>query len=343
MCTEAVKYWCPPGSLAESWDKKHQEMDPLYLSQFSDDFLRKRLFVDSQISSLAEILLEDGRRLIDLEEKGVRGDERRCRLLSLNEAFPSICSDVDGFLGVQGINQPSIEMFSLFDGSNRDILRTYSKALGAATLAGSLGVVSQVTKRWARPSGKAPSSMSRRTFLGGLVLGGASALWAIQGIGSHWVRYHDAGYLPWREAISISPVATRIEAELTLAHEYVHHIQKSLGFWWTAELNLRQATEGIARGAERHFAMRRSQLFAEAGLERQTLRMRVPELRAVYLLACRELGQLPDPSLLKTLDPLPGGREIWSGSLGYAVFRVAEREAGARLYRSILAGEFRWD
>jgi len=314
-----------------------------YLQDFSNQRLRQRLFVKDNAPVLGEILRQQGRRLLQLKQERLPAAGTGPGVEPLAEAYGRIRVDVEAFLGAEGRSVPVLETMSLFDPRIGHILRWYGRALVWGGLGAALGVGGCVWQRHARAHGKSVSGISRRAFLGGLIPLGIGGAYGWAAVEAHIALRRDGGYNPERTVILYSPSANRTQAELTIAHEYAHHVQKVAGFWSTPEVELTGAIEGMARMVDQHIGRLYAKRFQNPAYEREALQLRLPELQAAYLHVCERVAVTPDATLLHR--PKTGRYSKASADvrqLGYALFVILQQQRGEQVHRDILQGRFRW-
>jgi len=321
----------------------NQDELPHYLQEFSNQSLRQRLFVKENAPVLGEITRQQSRRLLELKQQRLPGAGPRSGVETLAEAYRRIRVDVDTFLGAEGMSVPTLETLSLFDPLNGHILRWYGRALAWGGLGAAVGVGGYVWQRHARARGKSVSAITRRAFLGGLIPLGIGGAYGRVAVEAHIALRHDGGYIAERPAILYSPAANRTQAELTIAHEYAHHVQRVMGFWSTPEVELTGATEGMARMVDQHIGRLYAERFKNPAYEREALQLRLPELQSAYLHLCEQVAVTPDAPLLHR--PKTGRTPKTSADvreLGYAMFVILQQQRGEQIHRDILQGRFRW-
>ena len=336
------RYMGNVGGEAESTRMNQDEL-PRYLQEFSDQSLRQRLFVKENAPVLGEILRQQNRRLLQLKQQRLPAAETGPGVETLAEAYRRICVDVDAFLGTEGRSVPILETLSLLEPRIGHILRWYGRALAWGGLGAALGVGGYVWQRHARAHGKSVSAIARRAFLGGLIPLGIGGAYGWAAVEAHIALRHDGGYSPERQAILYSPAANRTQAELTIAHEYAHHIQRVAGFWSAPEVELTGAIEGMARMVDQHIGRLYAKRFQNPAYEQEALQWRLPELQAAYRHLCEQVAVTPDATLLHR--PKTGRHSKASvdvRELGYAVFVILQQQRGEQVHRDILQGRFRW-
>jgi len=317
-------------------------MDLDYLEQFSNQKLEVCLLRADNLDPLEHILSEEAKELDTLEKikpelnlKQAMGSE------DLTETFSRIRSDIDAFLQVEDIRVPSLATFDLFDGTSKDIVRSYATGLAWLGCAAAAGTATWIRNRSIRHKGKSLSRLSRRAFLLCAVPTVPAAGYLLKAGVFHRQRRNDAAYLADTEEISYGQGYGRAKTIGFIAHEYTHHVQHVMGFYHREGLNLILALEGHARGVDQYLSRQFSERLQMRGYLYHYLKRSVKELTRTYLWMCRQLNRSPRASII---DGLPQSR-ITTASLaahgpGHALFRIYAQDQGEQIYAHMLSGRF---
>ena len=278
-------------------------MDLDYLEQFSNERLEVGLLRAENLAPLEHILSEEAKELDELEKikpelklKQAMGSE------DVTETFSRIRSDVNAFLQVEDIRVPSLATFDLFDGTSKDIVRSYATGLAWLGCAAAAGTAIRVRNRLVRNKGKIPSGLSRRAFLLCAIPTVPAAGYLLKAGVFHRQRRNDGAYLADKEAISYGQGYGRAKTIWFIAHEYTHHVQHVMGFYHRKGLNLALAMEGHARGVDQYLSRQFSERSYVRGYLYHYLTTSVEELTGTYLWMCRQLNRSPRASII---DGLP--------------------------------------
>jgi len=270
-------------------------MDEQYLEQFSNDNLKKRFLNKDYIEVLEAVLADENSRFAKLEKIKSKLDfGKKVNSQDVHGLLPQIKRDVDVLLEVTDIREPSLSSFGLFDGTNKDIIRMY--LAGAGYLAGAIGI--GIGARWWKArvvkKGKTPSLVTRRAFLLGIVPAVPGGFQVIKGAMHHKIRSNDAGYISATEELSYPPGVGKVRTEMFLTHEYAHHVQKVMGFYYRKSIDLGVAIEGHARGVGKHIAILYSQERDNPAYLHDYLSRSIPELATAYVWLCKKFNSTPD-------------------------------------------------
>jgi hypothetical protein len=317
-------------------------MDSKYLKQFSNENIRRSLFNQKSVQPLEDILADELNRLNDLNKvKSSLDFGRSFDYNHLSDLFQSVRSDVDNFLQVKDIPSPTVTPFSIFDKEYRPIMNHYTKGAGWITGGLGIGILSRVfARKHYRADLKKRKRITRRGFLigtfpvlGGVYQGVKGGLW-------HYVVSNDGGYLSWREDISIPKRMKRVKLEMTLCHEYTHHVQKAMSLYPDVQNKLWHAIEGHARGIDLVMSQAHRKKYDNLAYEHVYLSMSVPNLRSGYAWLCQGLGIQPKNGLLDR-DFYPDGYEPTTPhAIGHSLFQIYRRELGDGIYRDMIHEKF---
>ena len=248
---------------------------------------------------------------------------------------------MDALLEVTDIQEPSLSSFGLFDGTNKDIIRMY--VAGAGYLAGAvgIGIGTRLWKAHVVKKGKKPSLMARRVFLLDIIPAVPGGFQIIKGAMHHKIRSNDAGYISATEELSYPPGVGKVRTEMFLAHEYVHHVQKVMGFYHRKSINLGIALEGHARCVGKHIATLYSRERDNPAYLYHYLSAGVLELATAYVWLCNRFKVTPDAKLAEPAEKFAEETsELSLHTLGNALFKVYERAKGRQMLADIVYGRF---
>lgn len=317
-------------------------MNLQYLQQFTNSNLKKRLLHIDNIGPLEEILAQENGRFVKLKRIKNKVDfGRDFQPAGIQKFFPDLRRDIDEFLQVAKIREPSFSSFHLWDGTNKDILRWY--LTGAGCMAGGLGIgaLAHRYKFYVKNQGKAPSFLTRRAFLFGVIPMIPGAFYILKGAVHYRIRSRDAGYISSKEEISYPTKLGQVQTEMFIAHEYTHHLQKVVGFYYSSALDLGMALEGHARGVDKYIASLYVERFDNPAYQYHYLSLSVPELIDSYLWLCYSLGTKPSTTLVKDLRRFrASATEPPLHGPGHCLFQIYRQTRGDDIYRDIVHGNF---
>jgi hypothetical protein len=313
-----------------------------YLEQFSHERMEACLLRTDNLDPLEHILSGEAKELDTLEKikpelklKQAMGPE------DVTGTFSRIRSDINAFLQVEDIRVPSLSPFDLFDGTNTDVVRSYVTGLAWLGCAAGAGTAIQVRNRLIRHKGKTPTWLSRRAFLLCAIPTVPAAGYLLKAGVFHRQRRNDGAYLADKEEISYGQGYCRAKTLLFIAHEYTHHVQHVMGFYYGKGVNLTLALEGHARGVDQYLSRQFSERLHARGYLYHYLKTSVKELTETYLWMCHRLNRSPRASILNgpaqsriTTDP------PWAHGPGHALFRIYAQAQGEQIYAHMLDGRF---
>jgi len=317
-------------------------MDEQYLEQFSNDNLKKRFLNKDYIEVLEAVLADENSRFAKLEKIKSKLDfGKKVNSQDVHGLLPQIKRDVDVLLEVTDIREPSLSPFGLFDGTNKDIIRMY--LAGAGYLAGAIGI--GIGARWWKArvvkKGKTPSLVTRRAFLLGIVPAVPGGFQVIKGAMHHKIRSNDAGYISATEELSYPPGVGKVRTEMFLTHEYAHHVQKVMGFYYRKSIDLGVAIEGHARGVGKHIAILYSQERDNPAYLHDYLSRSIPELATAYVWLCKKFNSTPDAKLEKSAKRFANQTgELPAHTLGNSLFKIYRHMEGQKMLSDMVHGKF---
>jgi hypothetical protein len=314
-------------------------MNDAFLQDFTDEQIKQQLFRAANVARLKAIVEQDQRRLeqlaalADVHKKGDKVNESDVMGL-----FSTARNEVDGILAVSGLPLPALKGERLFSRKYAHIAAAFGG--GFACLAGSAALLAWPVRRKAGPNGASRSRgrISRRRWLaalamtlpGGLLVAGAGV--------SEERRLNDAGYIWDQQLIEFPLGRSRVQTELLLVHEYVHHIQRLVGLYSETGLVLAEAIEGHARGVERLWAQQRTQSGQGSAYEYDQLLLRLPELKRTYMALCDRFGAPGESPVGNAPAANKRAGELDSFFYSYALFRIWEQGMGPGVYRDLVHG-----
>ncbi len=245
--------------------------------------------------------------------------------------------DVDALLGVTDVEAVKVELMRLRDGLTEPVKRVYTIAgvlggVGGAIMLGGFAGKREVERQ---------RQITRRCVLLGVVPLIAGGVFGAFGGTMHHRYLQDGGYDSGRGVISFYGGVGSIRGRVLMGHEYVHHVQKVMGFWYARGVKMTMAIEGMARGVEANLCRMWSERSGDEGCEYVSLSMRVKELKGAYEFMCRRLGVEVDGDVMKAVEGVRSYRFNGSErSLGYALFCCMEAERGEGMYREMLEGGY---
>jgi len=317
-------------------------MDEQYLEQFTNDNLKERFLNTDHIEVLEAVLADEGNRLGELEKIKSKLDfGKKVDPQEVQGLLPQIKQDVDTLLEATDIREPSLSSFGLFDGTNKDIIRMY--VAGAGYLAGAvgIGIGARLWKAQVVKKGKRPSLIARRAFLLGIIPAVPGGFRIIKGAMHHKIRSNDAGYISATEELSYPSAVGKVRTEMFLAHEYVHHVQNVMGFYYRDSINLGIALEGHARCVGKHIATLYSRKRDNPAYLYHYLSSGVPELATAYVWLCNRFKVAPDAKLAESAENITEeASELSLHTLGNALFKVYESAKGRQMLADIVHSRF---
>ena len=317
-------------------------MNEQYLQQFSNDNLTKRFLNTDHIEVLEEVLAEEKSRFDKLEKIRSKLDfGKKVDSQQVPGLFPQIKQEVDALLTVTDIREPSLSSFGLFDGTNNDIIRMYLAGAGYLGVAVGIGIGTRFWKAHVVRKGRKPSLMTRRAFLLGIIPAVVGVFQIVKGGMHHKIRSNDAGYISATEELSYPSGVGKVRTEMFLAHEYVHHVQKVMGFYHRKSINMGGALEGHARGVGKYMANLFSQERDDPTYLHDYLDRSIPELATAYVWLCRKLDTAPDAKLAQSARRFAnetGGLSVHT--LGNSLFKIYQRAKGQEMLSDMVHGRF---
>ncbi len=259
----------------------------------------------------------------------------------LTETFSRIREDINAFLQVDKVRVPSLAPFSLFDGTNGDIVRSYASGFAWLGAAVAVGTSTHVRNRHKQKKGDSPTRLSRRAFLLGAIPAVPGAGYLVKAAVFHRQRRNDGAYLAHKEEISYGLGYGKAKTLYFIAHEYTHHVQHVTGFYYRKGLNPTLALEGHARGVDRYLSRLFVEQFDMRGYLYYYLKTSVEELIHSYLWMCNQLKQSPNAALVTNLpkSQITPDQPRAHGP-GHALFRIHAQDQGEQIYADLVNGCF---
>ncbi len=249
------------------------------------------------------------------------------KVVDINALFAKVKEDVDNYLDVEeGISLPLIMPYSFFP-PRLGVLTKMEYLLSMACFADG-GLLLQVDEPF--------FSVPLFTF-------GLGVLYAAISSHSEDIE-HGNMYKPADESITIRK-ASRVRTQLTLVHEYVHHIQNIYSLFVSKDKKDEIFNEGHARGVARNLSKKYVEVEDNHAFRYSTLEFFVPELRSFYLWICSRKGIAPRKSLVKSsrlrIDKVEDCYRKKSGlpsphAMGNIIFYYFEQSFGDNLYKDFL-------
>lgn len=288
-------------------------MNTEYITQIENPNMKRRLLNVDNIPILEDLLDREAQRLERLQKRKENDKLNLGNNVSpdeLTELFPQICTEVDRFLDIGG-NVPKFGYFNLLKPglSTTSILLMYTLASLEVAGAATLMVADQNPE------------------IDPLVFAGMGAMQF-----GLTVLYHSmdksSSYTPSSKAITLEKTVRTVLIPAA-SHEYTHYLQHREGIEGT---NYSIFKEGHARGVEKQVAEDYRKREDNEAFLYDVLDSTVGEFKSAYVWMCKNLGQQPKESLLKTKTCRDGdesvNRLVWRHptphAIGNALFSMYE-------------------
>lgn len=139
-----------------------------------------------------------------------------------------------------------------------------------------------------------------------------------------------------------------LKTQLTLTHEYIHHVQNNFGLYDDYERISRIFNEGHARGATRQLSKKYAEAEDNPAFKFDTLEFLVAELKSFYIWLCDLENTAPRRSLIRSFktsyDKIEAYKRRKTGlpsphAMGNTVFYYFEQFLGDKLYKDYLISD----
>ncbi len=295
--------------------------------EIEDPNMERRLLRPENISILEDLLDKEAQRLERLQklkenDKLNLGD--KVSPDELTELVPQICTEVDRFLEIDG-NVPKFGYYNLF--RSPLILGLYT--LSALEVAGAATLMVADQNPEINPLFFAG--------MGAMQFGLAALLHAIN---------KDSSYTPSSKTIILERSPRTVLIPIA-GHEYTHYVQHREGIK-DGGYNIFQ--EGHARGVQKQVSEEYMEREDNEAFLYDVLNSTVGEFKSAYVWMCKNLGQQPKESLLKTKTSRDSDesahRLVWRSptqhAIGNALFSIYEALQGRQIYKHMIHGNFKF-
>lgn len=290
-----------------------------YKLKLKNSNLIQLLLDKDNISPLESILDNESqylKKIQNLKDSQALDFGPKLNKVDLKVEFSGVKEEVDRFLGVSDVAQPSCDYYSIFkpDISTVPLLGMYGF--------GALCTIEGLLKFPYDPA---------NAFFGIILLQNAFFLHIIERGGSR--------YNLLTRSIIMSPLHKyRADVIPVVGHEYAHHVQRR-------KLSLpllpkrSYFDEGHARGVQRFIANSYRNKENNEAFMYDYLDLSVAELRVTYQWMCKKLEIAPSKSLLK-IETATRYRKQTGHSIGNTLFLLYETRLGKGIYKDLIDGSF---